>query len=326
MATEAESINTANPQALDNGSFADVVDEALPESMDSWQDISLSMLESLFGIWSSFVERLPYIVLGMLVVLLTWAIASLVGKVVRKGAKRTKTRQSLSDLLSRLATMAVWVIGLLLAAMVMFPGLTPSKALGGLGLISVAVGLAFKDIFENFFAGMLILWKFPFENGDFIECEGVMGRVEDVTVRMTKIRLTSGELIVMPNATLFKNAVEVLTDRPLRRNRIEVGVAYGEDVEAAVTVIQQAVENGSTVLKQNPVEIYPFAFGASSIDIEVCWWSEPTPLAVRKSRAEVVTNIKAALDSAGIEIPFPYRTLTFKEPLSLAGGDNGNES
>ena len=53
MATEAESINTANPQALDNGSFADVVDEALPESMDSWQDISLSMLESLFGIWSS---------------------------------------------------------------------------------------------------------------------------------------------------------------------------------------------------------------------------------------------------------------------------------
>lgn len=310
---------------LDNDSFAEILEQAAPEDLDSWQDISLSLLESLFGIWSAFVERLPYIFLGLTVILITWAVTALVNKAVLSAARRAKTRHSLAELFSRLATMAVWVIGLLLAAMVMFPGLTPSKALGGLGLISVAVGLAFKDIFENFFAGMLILWKFPFENGDFIECNGVMGRVEEVNIRMTKIRETSGELVVMPNATLFKNAVEVLTDQAVRRNRIEVGVAYGENVAAAVAVIQQTVESCHSLSGNRPVEVFPFAFGSSSIDIEVCWWSAPTPLAVRKSRAEVVTNIKSALDSAGIEIPFPYRTLTFKEPLSLHNNSQAND-
>ena len=150
---------------LDNISFGEILQQAAPEDLDSWQDISLSLLETLFSIWSSFVERLPYILLGLTVILVTWAGTALVNKAVISAARRAKTRHSLAELFSRLATMTVWIIGFLLAAMVMFPGLTPSKALGGLGLISVAVGLAFKDIFENFFAGMLILWKFPFKNG-----------------------------------------------------------------------------------------------------------------------------------------------------------------
>lgn len=56
--------------------------------------------------------------------------------------------------------------------------------------------MAFKDIFENLFAGILLLWRFPFERGDFIECEGIVGRVVDVTARMTRIRKSSGELMV----------------------------------------------------------------------------------------------------------------------------------
>ena len=66
-----------------------------------------------------------------------------------------------------------------------------------------------------------------------------------------------------------------------------------------------------------PLQIWPAAFGSSSIDIEVTWWTQPKPEDIRRSRGEVVTAIKAALDNAGIEIPFPYRTLTFKEPLAV---------
>ena len=58
-------------------------------------------------------------------------------------------------------------------------------------------------------------------------------------------------------------------------------------------------------------------FGDSSIDIEVTWWTDPTPLGQRKSRSEIVSTVKRALDQAGIEIPFPYRTMTFKEPLTV---------
>jgi len=67
-----------------------------------------------------------------------------------------------------MASIAVWIAGLMLAAVVVFPGLSPTKALGGLGLMSVAVGFAFKDSFENFFAGFVLPWRYPFENGDYI--------------------------------------------------------------------------------------------------------------------------------------------------------------
>jgi small-conductance mechanosensitive channel len=96
------------------------------------------------------------------------------------------------------------------------------------------VGFAFKDIFENFFAGVLILWRFSFEHGDFIECQGITGKVENVSVRTTEIRLVSDELVVIPNSVLFKNPVEILTNRKKRRLTVISGVAYGENVKKAV--------------------------------------------------------------------------------------------
>ena len=91
-----------------------------------------------------------------------------------------------------------------------------------------------------------------------------------------------------------------------------------------VRVIREAVESCESVDEGRDVEVFPQAFGASSIDIEVAWWTDPTPLGIRRSRGEVVTAVKRALDEAGIEIPFPYRTLTFKEPLALASTDAGS--
>ena len=65
------------------------------------------------------------------------------------------------------------------------------------------------------------------------------------------------------------------------------------------------------------VEIFPSGFGASSVDIDVTWWTDADPRSIRRSTGEVVTAVKGALDAADIEIPFPYRTLTFKEPLPI---------
>ncbi|MGA6927001.1 MAG: mechanosensitive ion channel family protein, partial [Desulfosarcina sp.] len=209
-------------------------------------------------------------------------------------------------------------LGILLSAMVVFPGLTPTKALSAMGIVSIAIGFAFKDIFENFFAGILLLWRFPFENGDFVECQEVMGQVEHISVRMTQVRHPSGELVVLPNSFLFKNPVRVLTARDKRRATITAGVAYGENVGDAVDVIQRAVKECESVSGVHPVQVFPKAFGESSIDIEVAWWSDPTPLGVRRSRGEVITAIKRELDAAGIEIPFPYRTLTANTPIRFS--------
>lgn len=287
------------------------------EVPDSVADVVLTLQETLAGIWKDFIEHMPYLTAGVLVLFLTWGIANLFSKLGNRLFQSKKIRSSFKELIIRLITIAIWIGGLLLAAMIWFPGLTPTKALGGLGIVSIAIGFAFQDMFANFFAGILLLWRFPFENGDFIECQGITGKVESVNVRMTEIRLTTGELVLVPNSTLFKNPVNVLTNKPFRRITVITGVAYGENIAESVAVIHKALNGCSTVEQSKPVEIFPQAFGESSIDIEVTWWTGNKPLDIRRSRGEVVTAVKNALDEAGIEIPYPYRTLTFKEPLAV---------
>jgi small-conductance mechanosensitive channel len=207
--------------------------------------------------------------------------------------------------------------------MVVFPGLAPADALAALGIGSIAIGLAFKDIFENFFAGVLILWRFPFENGDFISCNGHEGKVVTVTLRNTIIRTVEGELVVLPNSAIYKSAVEVLTSQKLRRVTVICGVAYGEDIGAARDVIRKAVESCDRVSKQRPTEVFAQAFADSSINFEVTWWAGSTPLERRESRDEVVEAVKRGLDEAGIEIPFPQRAVWFKDGVSVGSRGAG---
>lgn len=206
---------------------------------------------------------------------------------------------------------------MLIAIVVAFPGMTPSKALTLLGLGSVAIGFAFKDIFENFFAGILILWRYPFDRGDFITCGDVTGKVEQITVRNTLIRRLDGEPAVVPNAVLFKNTVDVLTSQPQRRARIICGVAYDVDFDEARKVITAAVQACDSVQGIRTVEVFAQEFAESSINFEASWWTGSKPVDIRRSRDQVVAAIKRSLDEANIEIPFPYRTLTFKNPADL---------
>ncbi len=295
------------PEELDSNTVID--------APDSLSDVMQTLQATLLNIWKNFLEHTPYLVAGFLVLILTWVITRLLSSMGHRFFNFRSVRRSLRELIIRLINITIWFGGLLLAAMFWFPGLTPTTALGGLGIASIAIGFAFQDIFANFFAGILLLWQFPFENGDFIECQGITGKVESIDIRMTQIRLTTGELVIVPNSTLFKNPVNVLTNRPHRRITIITGIAYGENVSESVGVIEKAVKNCKTVETSQPIEIFPQAFGSSSIDIEVTWWTGNTPLDIRRSTGEIVTAVKESLDKAGIEIPFPYRTLTFKEPL-----------
>jgi len=282
------------------------------------EDSVATVSKSLGKLWTEFLKQVPLLVAASVIILLTWIIARIAVTIVSNASRRSRLRGGLQDLLKQLTNCAVWVVGLMVAAIVMFPGMTPAKLLTVLGLGSVAIGFAFKDIFENFFAGILILWRFPFDKGDFVQCGEVSGRVEDITVRMTSIRQVDGQLVVLPNAMLFKQAVYVLTSQESRRTTVICGVAYGEDVGSARDIIRRAVEACDTVDQNHEVQIFAQEFASSSINFEVTWWTGSTPLDERTSRDEVVEAVKRALDDAGIEIPFPYRTLTFKEPLSVA--------
>lgn len=106
------------------------------------------------------------------------------------------------------------------------------------------------------------------------------------------------------------------------------GVAYSEDLDRAVEVIESALKKCDAVRQNEEIQMLSQAFGSSTIDIEVPWWTDPLPGDLRQSRGEVATSIKRALDDAGIEIPFPYRTLTFKEEFKphVVSLDNDNRA
>ncbi len=312
-------------EELDSGA-----EVASPPPEATLEDPSATVMQTLRSIAEDFLAHLPLLIAGVLVLLATMVVGYVARWIARRLLAGVRLRESLKELIIRFAVIAVWAIGLMIAAMVTFPGLTPTKALTALGVGSIAIGLAFKDIFENFFAGVLILWRFPFENGDWISCNGITGRVVNVTVRNTVLRTVRGELVVVPNVDIYKNPVDILTNKPQRRIEIVVGVAYGEDVDASRSVIKDAVDGCQTVADEHPVQVFAQEFASSSINFEVAWWTGATPLEQRESRDEVVAAIKRALDEAGIEIPFPYRTLTFKHPLEVeqreAKGDKGNEA
>lgn len=298
-----------------------------PEDIIGTDEITATLTQQLSSYATAFVEASPRIATALILLLIVWGVVSVARFAIRKIAAQLRLRSSLVEVFTMLATSGIWLFGILIALTVVFPSITPGRALTTLGLGSVAIGFAFKDTFENFLAGILILLREPFKIGDHVECDDCEGEIEEITIRDTRIRQTDGQLVVMPNHELFQNPVTVRTDQDQRRTSIICGVAYGEDVDHARRVIYDAVEQIEMVHSEHrPVQVFAKGFGASSIDFEIAWWAGSTPLDIRASRDKVVAAVKHALDDAGIEIPFPYRTLTFSEPLPTRSVDAAQPS
>lgn len=282
--------------------------------MTEWNII----LQSLGDLARAGLERLPQTLIGLTILVLTWALSGLAARVALGLLTRTKLRRSLQELFGKLLKAAFWVIGIFVAATVVFPTLTPARILTVMGVSSVAVGFAFKDVLENFLAGIFVLLRNVIEIGDVVQCGDTVGSVEQITIRDTHIRTLDGSRVILPNAELFKNSVEVLTDTPARRQSLTCGVAYGSDLAHTREALLAAVRDCSTVEDDPPVEVLAANFGASSIDFDILWWTSPAPLSQRRSRDEVLRAIERALDEADINIPFPQVTLSYKDGVPRA--------
>ncbi|MEE1876376.1 mechanosensitive ion channel family protein [Altererythrobacter litoralis] len=277
------------------------------------------------NMWNGFVATIPVIVIAIIVLLLTGIVAGSAVKITDKITGKAELRPSLRNLTETLVKLGIWLLGFTIAAIVIFPDLTPGSLFAGLGIGAVAIGFAFQDIFENFLAGVLIMLREKMRIGDVIECEGISGEVEHITLRETHIRAASGELTVVPNSILFKNPVEILTDVDQRCHTVVVGVSYDTDLDKAAEVIRKAVETVDAVDVAKGIDVFASEFNTSSIDFLVRWWAGSSPRDGHESRDKIVRAIKQALDNAGIEIPFPYVTHTFKQQVPL-GDRSGAEA
>ena len=274
------------------------------------------------GMATGFFKSLPALILALIILVLTIIAGRIIRAVVTAGMKRAHVRSALITLAQNLISIVAWIIGLALAALVVFPSVSPGNLVAGLGLTSVAIGFAFKDVFSNFLAGVVILGRKKLRIGDVIECEDVYGRVENIQIRETHVRQTDGELVIVPNSYLFDNPVVIQTDRGLKRQELVVGVDYDTDMRKAKSALMEALKSCETVNQNEQMQVQCVSFGGSSIDFKLFWWADSRPADQRATYDEVAFAVKDALDEAGITIPFPQSTLSFRPeavPIPLKG-------
>lgn len=273
----------------------------LPRSFDP--DIVWQVFAQLL---TRFVVHLPYLLLGFLVFLVFLIAAHIVKRVLNTVGRRTRLDLTLADLLGRLSYAFTIVLGLFVAAVVIFPTFSPGDLIAGLGITSVAIGFAFKDVLQNFFAGILILWRRPFVAGDEIKIGDFEGTVEEITTRSTRLRTYDGERAVLPNGDVYTGALLVRTAYTSRRVRLTVGIGYPESIEEARAVIERVLNETEGVLSEPQPSALLAEFAPSSVNFNIFFWTNTRQSIVLKVIDRAMTGIKTALDEAGIEIPYPH--------------------
>lgn len=256
----------------------------------------------------SFWQRVPYICIAIAVFIIFWLLTKLFKFFIRKTLEnRSYTRQNLVLVLNRVGSTFILFFGFLIALVIAIPGFTPSQLIGALGIGSVAIGFAFKDIFQNLLSGVLILLGEPFRIGDDIVVNGMEGNVEDIQIRATFLRSPDGRRIVIPNATVYTSAVTVNNAYQRRRCEFMVGIGYEDNIQQAKDIILKILDHNRNVLSQPAFSVNVTALADFSINLTVRWWVNTTETSTGTSISEIQELVVAAFDEQGISIPYPVQ-------------------
>ncbi len=242
------------------------------------------------------------IAVGVGLAVLLWLVGRLLGALVRRRYLKLD-RPSFAHVMGRVTSLLMTVLAVLVLLTVVFPTVKPVDVLGSLGIFSIAVGFAFRDILENLLAGILLLFRAPFRTGDEVQIGEVRGTVVEINLRETVVRTYSGRQVLLPNATVYKNPITVQTGYDAVRDEATVGVAYGTDLERARDVALQVLRDDAEVLDDPPPLVLVEELGASTIDLRLLFWTSSRQSQVRKVRDAVLRDVVTAYDDAGIEMP-----------------------
>ena len=243
-------------------------------------------------------------------------IARLVQQLVSRLVQQGEGGNQAARVVGRVLAALVLVAGFVYALQVLGVRLAP--LLGALGIGGLALAFAAQSILENLFASVLLQSRRPFRLGDQISTNEIEGTVEDVNFRTVVLRTYAGEKVLIPCSQVLNTAITNFTAKGTRRTTLEVGVAYDTDLQTAQHLLLRAVSSVDGVRPQPPPEAWVEEFGESSIDFALRWWHLPDISTLWRVRSEVAMAVKATFDEAGIQIPFPQRTLGF-----LPGGELG---
>lgn len=280
------------------------------EKLDSWID----------GVFI----LLPNMILAVMVATLFIVFGSLVRRFVHSNF-RSRRRKNLGAVLGSFLRWTIALFGVVVALTIVIPSLKPGDLVAGLGVGSVAIGFAFKDILQNWLAGLLILFRQPFEIGDQIIVNGYEGMAERIETRATVLRTYDGRRVIIPNSDVYTNAVTVNTAHDKRRSQYDVGIGYGDYLNDARDALLEVLNSIEGVEKTPSPEVLPWDLAASWVTLRARWWTDSSRADVVKVRAAIIEAFKHALDEADIDMPFETQVHLFHDQTEETDGDRTSQ-
>jgi MscS family membrane protein len=269
-------------------------------------DLQLTIKPSLF---------LYYCAKGMIslsVVMLSLRLIDVFGRILEEKAAETEGRMDdqLVPVAIRVAKLFAALVGLIFVLQNI--GVNVSALIASLGVGGIAIALAAKDTLANVFGSITIFTDRPFQVGDVVSIDGVVGSVEDVGLRSTRIRTPSNSLLSIPNATVANSKIDNLGARDFRRTKVILGLTYGtstKDINAFVEGVRAILEATEEVKKDN-YEVHFVEFGPSSLDIITSFY-----LKVEGWHHEMVVRSKINMEiirlseKLGVDFAFPSQSI-----------------
>ena len=175
---------------------------------------------------------------------------------------------------------------------------------------TLAIGFALQDVIKNFVAGVFIFTDRPFRIGEWIEWNENAGIVEDISLRVTRVRTFDNELLTVPNSQLTDGVVKNPVEADTLRLKFVFGIGYDDDIEAATEIIIEEAERHEEILEEPEPSVRLVELGDSSVGLQSrVWIGDPSRGDFVNTRGEYVHAVKSRFDEAGIDIPYPNRTI-----------------
>ncbi len=292
--------------------------------IDQW-DLQPAVNEAV-SLYDRFIRGLPTLTIALLVLLLTWVAARVTSKIATRVLQNKVNNLFVLRMSSRLLAIPVVVVGIYLV--LQLTGLTnlAITVVGGTGLLGLVIGIAFKDIAENFLASILISIQRPFKIGDYILVNGQEGVVQSVTTRGTVIMSLEGNHIHVPNAIIYKNTIVNVTANPNIRKDFTVGIGYDDSIIEAQQIALDVLLKHEAVLNDPEPQVLVDNLGAATVNLVIYFWVDGQKNSVTKVKSALIRLIKRAYDQAQISMPDEAREVVFPEGVRVFHGQQKTES
>jgi small conductance mechanosensitive channel len=252
------------------------------------------------------VAKVPSLLVALITMLVFLLLYLFMSAVLKRVFSRSAADPALQYLVLRLTWYVLLILGLITAASQL--GFQITTLLAGVSVLGLAVGLAAQETLANLIAGFTILWDRPFRTGDRVTIADTYGTVLRIGLRSTRIRTLEQNDAVLPNIDVINHLIMNHTQNPQLRLSVPLGIAYKEDTREARRVLLAAVD-GHPLLAESPKpDVVVTALADSSVNLDLRVWLKD-PHREREALWTMIELSKIALDEAGIEIPFPQRTL-----------------